>query len=107
MNLGMAADLERVRLFVDRIGAVEAVVARLVPGAAELVFTSAPPAPARLMHRRTGRTEGVGDDPPAITTGTILAVAGPSGQVREDIVHFLFTDVVDAALAAVTGATTA
>jgi hypothetical protein len=99
----MEAVPEHVRLFVDRVGVVEARVGRVVPGAAELVFTGPPPARAGVLHRRTGRTERVGDQPAKVTAGTILAVAGPTGLVREDMVHFLFADVVDEAVASVVG----
>jgi hypothetical protein len=88
----MDASPERVRLVVPRVGMVEALVARAVPGAVELVFTAVPPARPRFLHRRTGRVESLGPAPEAVV-GTLLAVPTPSGGVREDAVHVLYAHV--------------
>lgn len=103
-HLGMAEDRDRVQLVIDRFGVVDAIVARMVPGAAELRLVGRAPAPMHVLHRRTARTHSVDRDPAEVMTGTVLAVPGPGGAVRDDIVHFLFADVVEEALAAVAAA---
>lgn len=88
----MDASPERVRLVVPRVGTVEALVARAVPGAVELRFTARPPAPPRFLHRRTGRVESLAARAEAVV-GTLLAVPSASGGVREDAVHVLYAHV--------------
>lgn len=80
---------ERVRLTVPGLGAVEAWVARAVPGAAELVFNGQPPAPARVLHRRAAVLQSLPPDPPARVEATLLAVPDRRGTLRADIVHAL------------------
>jgi hypothetical protein len=88
----MDASPERVLLVIPRVGAVEAHVARAVPGAVELLFAAAPPASPRFLHRRTARVESLGEAT-EVVIGTILAVPAPSGRVREDAVHVLYAHV--------------
>jgi hypothetical protein len=88
----MDASPERVRLVVPRVGSVEAHVARAVPGAVELLFAEAPPAPPRFLHRRAGRVESLAPTP-AVVVGTVLAVPTASGGVRDDAVHVLYAHV--------------
>ncbi|UTI65279.1 PilZ domain-containing protein [Paraconexibacter antarcticus] len=80
---------ERVRLTVPGLGAVEAWVARAVPGAAELVFNGLPPAPARVLHRRAAVLQSLPPDPPGRVEATLLAVPDRRGTLRADIVHAL------------------
>lgn len=80
---------ERVRLTVPGLGAVEAWVARAVPGAAELVFNGQPPAPARVLHRRAAVLQSLPPDPPGRIEATLLAVPDRRGTLRADIVHAL------------------
>jgi len=82
---------ERVQVLVPRVAAVEAVVVRVVTGAAELALLSRPPVPVRFLHRRRAAVVGPGPDERA--DGTLLAVPGRGGRVRDDLLHFL-QDVV-------------
>jgi len=84
-----AGDRERVRIVVPRLASLEAVVARIVPGAAELALLAAPPLPLRFVHKRRATILPIaGDDR---IDGTLLAVPGPTGAVRDDVLHFLRT----------------
>jgi hypothetical protein len=79
---------ERVRVLVPQVATLEAVVVRAVSGATELGVTGADPrVPARFLHRRRATIVPVaGDDR---VDGTLLAVPGAHGRVREDLLHFL------------------
>src|SRR4051812_5833964 len=78
---------ERVRVLVPRVTTVEAVVSRVVSGAAELALTEDPAVPLRFLHRKRATIVPLaGDDR---VDGTLLAVPGPAGRVREDVLHFL------------------
>jgi hypothetical protein len=78
---------ERVRVVVPRVTTVEATVLRAVSGAAELALTSTPDVPLRFLHRRKATIVPLsGDDR---VDGTLLAVPGPHGRVRDDLLHFL------------------
>jgi PilZ domain len=78
---------ERVRVLVPRVTEVEAIVVRAVSGAAELALTSKPDVPLRFLHRRKAAIVPLaGDDR---VDGTLLAVPGPHGKVRDDLLHFL------------------
>ena len=78
---------ERVRILVPRVASVEAVVVRAVEGAAELALLHGSEIPPRFLHRRRATIV-----PPAgdqRVDGTLLAVPGPHGRVRDDLLHFL------------------
>jgi len=78
---------ERVRVLVPRVATFEAMVVRAVSGAAELEIASAAGVPARFLHRRRATIVPMaGDDR---VDGTLLAVPGAHGCVREDLLHFL------------------
>jgi len=78
---------ERVRVLVPRVATFEAMVVRAVSGAAELEIASAAGVPARFLHRRRATIVPMaGDDR---VDGTLLAVPGAHGRVREDLLHFL------------------
>jgi hypothetical protein len=79
---------ERVRVLVPHVANLEAVVVRAVAGAAELAITGADQrVPARFLHRRKATIVPLaGDDR---VDGTLLAVPGAHGRVREDLLHFL------------------
>jgi hypothetical protein len=78
---------ERVRVLVPRVATLEATVVRAVAGAAELALTATPEVPLRFLHRRKATIVPLaGDDR---VDGTLLAVPGPHGRVREDLLHFL------------------
>ncbi|MCW2999406.1 MAG: PilZ protein [Solirubrobacterales bacterium] len=96
--MDVVADPERVRLTVPGLGGVDALVARAVPGAAELVFTGQPPAPARLLHRRVARIASVPPAAPGELRATLLAVPDARGALRPDVVHAVL-DRPDAQLA--------
>jgi hypothetical protein len=81
---------ERVRLTIPGLGAVEAWVARAVPGAAELVFAARPPAPARLLHRRAAILDALAATAPGPLHALLLAVPDARGALRPDAVHALF-----------------
>jgi hypothetical protein len=85
----LVADPERVRLTVPGLGEVDALVARAVPGAAELVFAGEPPAPARVLHRRVARIASLAPAPPDELRATLLAVRDAGGRLRPDVVHAL------------------
>jgi hypothetical protein len=79
---------ERVRVLVPQVATLEAVVVRAVAGAAELGVTGAEPrVPARFLHRRKATIVPVAGD--GRVDGTLLAVPGAHGRVREDVLHFL------------------
>jgi hypothetical protein len=82
---------ERVRIFVPRVATVDATVVRVVTGAAELLLEDRPAVPLRFLHRR--RAFVASADGAERLDGTLLAVPGPNGRVREDLLHFL-QDVV-------------
>lgn len=79
---------ERVRVLVPRVATLEATVVRVVTGAAELALASRPDVPLRFLHRRPATIVPLpaADDR---VDGTLLAVPGPNGRVREDLLHFL------------------
>jgi hypothetical protein len=78
---------ERVRVLVPRVATLEATVVRTVTGAAELALTATPDVPLRFLHRRKATIVPLtGDDR---IDGRLLAVPGPNGRVREDLLHFL------------------
>jgi hypothetical protein len=78
---------ERVRVLVPRVTTVEATVLRAVSGAAELALTSKPDVPLRFLHRRKATIVPLAGD--NRVDGTLLAVPGPHGRVRDDLLHFL------------------
>jgi hypothetical protein len=82
---------ERVRIFVPRVATVDATVVRAVTGAAELLLDDRPAVPVRFLHRR--RAFVASSDGAERLDGTLLAVPGPNGRVRDDLLHFL-QDVV-------------
>jgi hypothetical protein len=87
MNVLGRGPEERVRVLVPRVATVEAVVTRAVDGAAELALVGASSVPVRFLHRKRATIVPVtGDDR---VDGTLLAVPGTEGRVREDILHFL------------------
>jgi PilZ domain len=78
---------ERVRVLVPRLTTVDAVVVRVVTGAAELALLKRPEMPLRFLHRRKATIV-----PPAgdrRVDGTLLAVPDRDGKVRDDLLHFL------------------
>jgi hypothetical protein len=78
---------ERVRVLVPRVATLEATVVRAVTGAAELALTATPDVPLRFLHRRKAAIVPLtGDDR---IDGRLLAVPGPHGRVRDDLLHFL------------------
>jgi hypothetical protein len=78
---------EHVRVVVPRVATVQAIVVRAVTGAAELALTEHPEVPLRFLHRRKATIVPLaGDDR---VDGTLLAVPGPAGRVRDDLLHFL------------------
>src|SRR3954451_13380879 len=78
---------ERVRVLVPRVTAVEAIVVRAVEGAAELALAQKSEVPLRFLHRRRATIVPLtGDD---LVDGTLLAVPGPAGSIREDLLHFV------------------
>lgn len=78
---------ERVRVLVPRVATIEAVVSRAVDGAAELTLVQRPGVPVRFLHRRRATVVPLaGDDR---VDGTLFAVPGDGGRVREDLLHFL------------------
>jgi PilZ domain len=80
-------DEERVRIVVPRVTSVEAIVVRAVQGAAELALTDTSDVPLRFLHRRRATIVPLtGDDR---VDGRLLAVPGPQGRVRDDLLHFL------------------
>jgi hypothetical protein len=87
MNVLGGGPEERVRVLVPRVATVEAVVTRAVDGAAELTLVQPPGVPVRFLHRRRATIVPVtGDDR---VDGTLFAVPGDQGRVREDLLHFL------------------
>jgi hypothetical protein len=78
---------ERVRVLVPQVATVEAVVVRAVSGAAELAIASSSAVPARFLHRRRATIVPLTGD--NRVDGTLLAVPGAGGRVREDLLHFL------------------
>jgi hypothetical protein len=78
---------ERVRVLVPRVATLEATVVRAVTGAAELALTATPDVPLRFLHRRKATIVPLAGD--GRVDGTLLAVPGPQGRVREDLLHFL------------------
>jgi hypothetical protein len=78
---------ERVRVLVPRVTTVEATVLRAVSGAAELALTSKPDVPLRFLHRRKATIVPLAGD--NRVDGTLLAVPGAHGRVRDDLLHFL------------------
>jgi hypothetical protein len=86
MLLRRAKD-ERVRILVPRVATFDAIVARVVPGAAEFALVAEPPVAPRFLHRRRAIVlPPRGDDR---LDGMLLAVPGSHGRVRDDMLHFL------------------
>jgi len=78
---------EHVRVLVPRVATVEAMVVRAVDGAAELALVGTPAVPVRFLNRRRATIVPLsGDDR---VDGTLLAVPGAGGAVRDDVVHFV------------------
>ncbi|HEY6759503.1 MAG TPA: PilZ domain-containing protein [Baekduia sp.] len=75
-------------MLVPQVATLEAIVVRAVTGAAELGIVGADAKiPARFLHRRRATIV-----PPAgdqRVDGTLFAVPGSGGRVREDLLHFL------------------
>lgn len=78
---------ERVRVLVPRVATLEATVVRAVAGAAELAMTANPDIPLRFLHRRKATIVPLTGD--GRIDGRLLAVPGPHGRVRDDLLHFL------------------
>jgi hypothetical protein len=78
---------ERVRVLVPRVATLEATVVRAVTGAAELALTAKPEVPLRFLHRRKATIVPLAGD--NRVDGTLLAVPGAHGHVRDDLLHFL------------------
>jgi hypothetical protein len=78
---------ERVRVLVPRVATLEAIVVRAVTGAAELALTTTSEVPLRFLHRRKAAIVPLAGD--NRIDGTLLAVPGPHGRVRDDLLHFL------------------
>jgi hypothetical protein len=78
---------ERVRVLVPRVATLEATVVRAVTGAAELALTATPDVPLRFLHRRKATIVPLAGD--GRIDGRLLAVPGPQGRVRDDLLHFL------------------
>jgi len=74
-------------VLVPRLVTVEAAVARVVTGAAELALLQPPAMPLRFLHRRRATIVPLAGD--GRVDGTLLAVPGPDGKVRDDVLHFL------------------
>src|SRR3954454_12672658 len=87
MSLSHRAPEQRVRILVPRVAAVDAVVVRVVTGAAELALTSHPAVPVRFLHRRRASIVPLAGD--TGVDGTLLPVPGRGGRVRDDLLHFL------------------
>lgn len=74
-------------MLVPRVATVEAMVVRAVDGAAELALVGTPAVPVRFLNRRRATIVPLsGDDR---VDGTLLAVPGAGGAVRDDVVHFV------------------
>jgi hypothetical protein len=78
---------ERVRVLVPRVTSVDALVVRVVTGAAELALVGPATVPPRFLHRRKATIVPATGD--GRVDGTLLAVPGPHGRVRDDLLHFL------------------
>lgn len=78
---------ERVRVLVPRVATLEATVVRAVTGAAELALTATPDVPLRFLHRHKATIVPLSGD--GRIDGRLLAVPGPQGRVRDDLLHFL------------------
>lgn len=87
MTLGATGPQERVRVLVPRVATVEALVVRVVTGAAELALVGPAGVPPRFLHRRKATVVPVAGT--GRVDGTLLAVPGPHGRVRDDLLHFL------------------
>lgn len=72
------------RVLVHGGPAMEALLARAVPGAAELVLVGGPPLQARFLHRRAATL--VSEEEQRRLDVTLLAVEG-DGRVRDDVLH--------------------
>jgi hypothetical protein len=87
MNVLGRGPEERVRVLIPRVATVEAVVVRAIDGAAELALVEPPGVPVRFLHRRRATIVPLaGDDR---VDGTLFAIPGDGGRVREDLLHFL------------------
>jgi hypothetical protein len=78
---------ERVRVLVPQVATLEATVVRAVTGAAELALTATPDVPLRFLHRRKATIVSLTGE--NRIDGRLLAVPGPHGRVRDDLLHFL------------------
>ncbi|HEU4975315.1 MAG TPA: PilZ domain-containing protein [Baekduia sp.] len=87
MSLAATGPEERVRVLVPRVTTVEALVVRAVTGAAELALVGPSPVPPRFLHRRRATIVPLAGD--RRVDGTLLAVPGMHGRVRDDLLHFL------------------
>jgi PilZ domain-containing protein len=87
MNVLGRGPEERVRVLVPRVATVEAVVVRAVDGAAELALSGASVVPARFLHRKRATIVPLAGD--NRVDGTLFAVPGSEGGVRDDLLHFL------------------
>lgn len=85
-DLGAAGE-ERVRILIPRVATLQALVVRTVPGAAEFALVEHPAVPLRFLHRRRATVIPAAAD--ARIDGTLLAVPGKEGRVRDDLLHFL------------------
>jgi|tagenome__1003787_1003787.scaffolds.fasta_scaffold20541674_1 hypothetical protein len=79
---------ERVRVLIPRVATMEALVGRVVPGGAELALMAKSPVPVRFLHRRPAAVVPLGGGDERLD-GTLLAVPGAKGKVRDDLLHFL------------------
>lgn len=76
------------RVLVPQVATLEAIVVRAVSGAAELaVVDAAARIPARFLHRRKATIVPLAGD--GRVDGTLFAIPGAGGRVREDLLHFL------------------
>jgi hypothetical protein len=87
MSVGRDGDEELVRVIVPRVASIEAAVVRTRAGAAELALLHRAGVPVRFLHRRRATIVPLAGDRRA--DGTLFAVPGPDGRVREDLLHFL------------------
>jgi len=87
MTVVHAGGNELVRVIVPRLTTVEASVLRTVSGAAELALMHRAAVPVRFLHRRRATIVPLAGDRRA--DGTLFAIPGRDGRVRDDLLHFL------------------
>ncbi len=92
---GVVVEPERAQLTVPGIGSVAVLVARAVPGAAELVFAADPPAPARMLHRRQVCVAPIPPAASAARRAMLLAVPDSRGALRADVMHAVFENPLE------------